>query len=213
MKQRLAIIGAGEMASQVIHFAKLDGRYLPIGFFVDYPDDLLSFEGLKKLGTIKDIEGSYAEGFFDCLFIAIGYKHLEFKRSLHASLKGKIPFASIIANPTYIDPSSTIGEDVIIYPGAIIDKDVTIEDNVLVNLGAAIAHNSVIGNSSFIGVNAAISGYVRIGGCCFLGTHTTISDNISICNNVVIGASAVVVHDVVEEGVYVGVPAKKINNS
>ena len=72
MKQRLAIIGAGELASQVIHFANADGRYLPVGVFVDYPKEMLSFEGLKRLGTIQDVEESYTNGAFDCLFIAIG---------------------------------------------------------------------------------------------------------------------------------------------
>lgn len=210
MKQRLAIIGAGELASQVIHYAHVDGRYLPVGFFVDYPEDMQCFEGLKRLGTIQDVEESYTNGAFDCLFIAIGYKHLAFKQSLHASLKGKIPFATVIANATYIDPSSTIGEDVIIYPGSIIDKDVVIEDNVLLNLGATISHNSLVGNSSFIGVRSAVSGFSKIGSCCFFGTNSTISDNISICDNVIIGASAVVIHDIVEEGAYVGVPAKKL---
>ena len=210
MEQRLAIIGAGELASQVIHLANLDGRYLPVGFFVDYPKEMQSFEGLKRLGTIHDVEESYANGSFDCLFVAVGYKHLAFKQSLHASLKGKIPFATIIANATYIDPSSTIGEDVIIYPGTIIDKDVIIEDNVLLNLGATISHNCVVRNSSFIGVRTAVSGFAKIGRCCFLGTNSTISDNISICDNVIIGAAAVVIRDIVEEGAYVGIPARKL---
>lgn len=210
MKQRLAIIGAGEMASQVIHYANIDGRYLPVGVFVDYPEDMQRFEGLERLGTLHDIEKSYANGLFDCLFIAIGYKHLAFKQSLHASLKGKIPFATIIANAAYIDPSSIIGEDVIIYPGTIIDKDVTIKDNVLLNLGATISHNCVVEDSSFIGVRTAVSGFTKIGRCCFIGTNSAISDNISICDNVIIGASALVIHDIVEDGTYVGVPAKKI---
>ena len=210
MKQRLAIIGAGEMASQAIHFANVDGRYLPIGVFVDYPEEMQSYEGLKRLGTIQDIEESYANGSFDCLFIAIGYKHLAFKQSLHASLKGKIPFATIIANATYIDPSSSIGEDVIIYPGTIIDKGVIVEDNVVLDLGALIGHNSVVGNASFIAGRTALAGFAKIGSCCFLGIGSTISDNISICNNVIIGASAVVIRDIVEEGAYVGIPAKKL---
>lgn len=197
------------MASQAIHFANVDGRYMPVGVFVDYPENMDSFEGLKRLGKICDVEDAYSNGDFDYLFIAIGYKHLAYKQSLHRMLKGKIPFATIIANATYIDSTSAIGEDVIIYPGVIIDKDVTIEDNAILNLGSIISHNSVVGNSSFIGVSVAVSGFTKIGNCCFLGTSSTISDNISICNNVIIGASAVVIRDIVEEGVYVGVPARK----
>ena len=89
-------------------------------------------------------------------------------------------------------------------------RNLRIEDNVLLNLGATISHNCVVGDSSFVGVRTAVSGFAKIGSCCFIGTNSTISDNISICDNAIIGASAVVIHDVVEEGVYIGVPAKKM---
>ena len=210
MKHRLAIVGAGEMFHQAKHFAEIDGRYNVVGLFVDQPNKIEECDGVPFLGKTCDIEFAYNNGLFDCLFIAIGYNHLNFKKKLHESLKSKIPFATIIANPTYIDKSASIGCDVIIYPGVIIDKEVTIDDNVILNLGATISHNSHIGKSTFIGVKTNISGFCDIGECCFLGTNSTLIDHIKICNDVCVGASALIIKDVELSGTYVGVPIRKV---
>lgn len=42
----------------------------------------------------------------------------------------------------------------------------------------------------------------------WIGAGATVSNNITICNDVMIGAGAVVVKDIMEPGTYVGVPQK-----
>lgn len=198
------------MALQVMHYANVDGRYETVGFFVDYPDNLVIFAGRPILGKIQDIESVYNNGAFDCLFIAIGYKHLPFKTTLYDSLKYKVPFASIIAAPQYIDQTVSIGKDVIVYPGVILDKNVVVEDNVLINLGATISHNTRIGNGSFVGVRVSVSGFCSIGCRNFLGTNSTLIDNITLTDDVSLGASTLVNKDIKEAGLYVGVPYRRI---
>lgn len=212
MYKKLAIIGAGEMGAQAYHYAQVDGRYEVIGFIDDTKTLEESIYGLPILGKIEDIDILYKKGLFDCLFIGLGYKHLQFKKKLHDNLSNRIPFANIIANPTYIDCSVQLGDDIIIYPGCILDKNVMIHDNTVLNIGAIVSHDSIIGNSCFIGVKTAISGFCKIGECCFMGTSTTIIDHVNICDNVLIGASSLVLHDIKEEGIYLGAPVKKTNN-
>jgi serine acetyltransferase len=43
-----------------------------------------------------------------------------------------------------------------------------------------------------------------------IGIGTIVSDRITICNNVQTGAGAVVVKNISESGVYIGIPAQKI---
>ena len=210
MIRRLAFVGAGEMFLQAKHYAVIDGRYEVVGLFVDSPNKIDECDGVPVFGRTCDIEKVYNEGCFDCLFLAIGYNHLDFKKKLHDSLRSKIPFATIIANPTYIDNSASIGTDVIIYPGVIIDKEVIIDDNVILNLGATICHNSHIGNSTFVGVKVNISGFCDIGERCFLGTNSTLIDHIKLCNGVYVGASTLILKNINHSGTYVGVPSRKI---
>lgn len=53
-------------------------------------------------------------------------------------------------------------------------------------------------------------GRVTIGNNVFIGTRAVILCNIHIGNNVIVGAGSVVTHDLEDNGVYAGVPAKFI---
>ena len=53
-------------------------------------------------------------------------------------------------------------------------------------------------------------GRVSIGNNVFIGTGTIILCNTHIGNNVVVGAGSIVTHDLPDNGVYAGSPARKI---
>ena len=65
-----------------------------------------------------------------------------------------------------------------------------------------------IGGMIYPGVN--ISGNVRINDCVEIGTGTKIIQGKKIVKETVIGAGSVVVKDIVENGTYIGVPAKQM---
>lgn len=50
----------------------------------------------------------------------------------------------------------------------------------------------------------------RIGNNVLLGANTCVLGGITITDNVIIGANAVVCHDILESGTYVGIPANKL---
>ena len=78
------------------------------------------------------------------------------------------------------------------------------------NVGCTIAHDTRIGDHCFLGPRVSCAGFIQIGEACFLGISTTIIDGIRVAQNVQTGGGAVVVHDIHEPGLYVGVPAKRI---
>lgn len=210
---KIAIIGAGEMGLQALHYLMISFSNHNETEFVGWLDDTKpagsEVNGYQVLGSIENAITLFECGIFNRLFIAIGYQHPEFKNQLIRRLKGKIPLINIIAPQTYIDPTAIIGCNVMIYPGAIIDKNVRIHDGATLNLGAIISHDSEIGACSFLAPQACIAGFSKIGECCFLGTGTRMIDNLSICNNVQTGAGSVVITNIFEVGLYIGVPAKK----
>jgi acetyltransferase-like isoleucine patch superfamily enzyme len=57
---------------------------------------------------------------------------------------------------------------------------------------------------------AKILGGAKIGNSCRIGSNSTILPNVQICDDVVIGAGAVVTKSITEPGTYIGVPAKKL---
>ena len=89
--------------------------------------------------------------------------------------------------------------------------------------GFCIGHNSgnVVNASAVIGENVMMLQGVTIGGWkghaphignnVFLGAGSKIIGNVTIANNVVVGANAVVSHDVPDNAVVAGVPARIIS--
>jgi sugar O-acyltransferase (sialic acid O-acetyltransferase NeuD family) len=206
--KRLAIIGCGDLGKLIAHHALTDRHYEVTGFFDDLKTPGDTVMGLPVLGNSGDIKAVYSEGRFDCLMVAIGYKHFNERKRMYDTYSGEIPFGRIIHSSCYVDPGCTIGDGVFILPGCVLDHNVKIGDNVLLNTGCCIAHDSEVKDHSFLSPRVCIAGFTKIGSCCNIGINATIIDNIEIPDHVQIGAGAVVVKNIAESGVYIGNPAK-----
>ena len=120
----------------------------------------------------------------------------------------------------------SIGNNCFVGPFVEIQKDVTIGNNTKVQSHTFICELVTIGNDCFIGhgvmfINDLFSGggpaqgdkskwkSTKIGNNVSLGSNATILP-IEICDNVVIGAGAVVTKNITQSGVYAGNPAKFI---
>ena len=86
----------------------------------------------------------------------------------------------------------------------------------LVTIGSDcfISHGAMFINDSFSGGGPARGdrtrwGHTRIGNNVSIGTNATIMP-VSICDNAVVGAGAVVTKDITEPGFYVGNPARRM---
>jgi len=120
----------------------------------------------------------------------------------------------------------TIGDDCFIGPFVEIQKDVKIGKRTKVQSHSFICELVSIGNDCFIGhgvmfINDLFAdgkparGDMKLWKATSIGNHVSIGSNatvlpVSICDNVVIGAGAVVTKNITEAGVYVGNPARKI---
>lgn len=205
--KRLAIIGASDLGEQIAHHALTDNHYQPVGFFDDYYTKDSKYD-LPILGNLDKIYAQYKEDEFDVVMIALGYRHLGLKEKIFCSLKSaEIPIGTVIHSSSYVDPSCKIGEGVIIYPGCTLGMNVVIEDNCLLNLGCVIAHDSTIGPHSFLSPGITIAGFTKVGKKASLGIGSVIIDNIKIADNVRTGAGAVVIKDLINAGLYLGIPA------
>lgn len=117
--------------------------------------------------------------------------------------------------PALIDPQATafdahIGDGSVVCPGAVISINTTIGVMASINYNATVGHDCVIGDFFNIAPNASLSGTCKVGNSVTIGAGAAIKEKISICDNVTIGMGAVVVKDIVEPGIYVGCPAKKL---
>ena len=114
-------------------------------------------------------------------------------------------------HPSVIKSDSVdIGKDVIICAGSILTVNITIKDHVTINLNCTVGHDSVIREYTTILPTVKISGFNHFGQGCFIGTGAAFIHELSIGKNAAIGAGTVVINDILDNAVAVGVPAKVI---
>lgn len=133
-------------------------------------------------------------------------------------------------NVTIVQPSNLygckLGDNCFVGPFVEIQKDVIIGNSTKIQSHSFICELVTIGNNCFIGhgvmfINDLFKNNGPAMGNKLLWSKTFIGDNVSIgsnatilpvqvCNNVVIGAGAVVTKDILLPGTYAGNPAKKI---
>jgi acetyltransferase-like isoleucine patch superfamily enzyme len=130
-----------------------------------------------------------------------------------------------IVNPVNIY-GCKIGDGTFIGPFVEVQKDVTIGARCKVQSHSFICELVTIGDDCFIGHgvmfindtfieggpargNKNLWKHTKIGNKVSIGSNATILP-ITICDNVVIGAGAVVTKNIIEPGVYAGNPAKKM---
>lgn len=208
--KRIAIIGSGHLGQQILYHIQTDTDDKVVGFFDDFQEKGNLVKNISVLGGKEDIAEYFQQNSFDELVVAIGYKHLKFKKQIFESFKGKIPFYTFIHSTSIVDPSAKIGHGTIIYPNCMIDQDVEIGDNVMMNISCSIAHDSVIGNHCFLSPSVAMAGFVKVSELCILGINSTIIDNIHITEEVQLGGGSVVIKNISNPGLYVGNPVRFI---
>lgn len=117
---------------------------------------------------------------------------------------------------TFIHPKAQIGYNTIIDKGSFIGTNSILTCNIrigkhtILNRGNHIGHDCIIGDYFSAMPGSIISGNVTIGYKVYLGTNSSIKEQIKITNNVTVGMGSVVVKDITQPGVYVGMPANKI---
>ncbi len=133
---------------------------------------------------------------------------------------------------TVVEPSNiyecSLGADCFVGPFCEVQKGVSIGDGTRVQSHSFICELVTIGRNCFVGHGVMFTNDDFAGGgpargdvskwrSTVIGDNVSIGSNatimpVSICADTVIGAGSVVTRDIIEPGVYAGVPAKKLRS-
>lgn len=159
--------------------------------------------GYKVIGNVEScLKYPYAE-----FIIAIGNNEIRKQIAEKYNLK----YISLIHPSAIVGKEVKIKSGVVIMANAVINSSSIIGSHSIINTGAIIEHDNIIEEYVHISPSATLGGNVKIGQGSWIGIGSVVSNNISICDNCIIGAGAVVVKDITEAGTYVGLPAKKVH--
>ena len=115
----------------------------------------------------------------------------------------------LLAHPTaYISRHSEIAVATVVMPQVVINAGASLGFAVIANTSCSIDHDCVIGDGVHVSPGARLAGGVKVGEGSWIGIGASIRENITIGKNVMIAAGAVVVADVPDDAVVMGVPAR-----
>lgn len=209
----IIIIGAGDFAKKNICLIRRNKVFKIIGYLNPYNcGDLF---GVKYLGNDEYLEkADYKNNLNASIGIAGNMIVLNKRNRIIKLLKEKninVPY--IIDRDTFIEENVELNEGVIVFKGSFVDFNVILKSFSVINLHSLIGHDVIIGENTVISPKCAIGGGCKIGNNCFVGMHSTINPYLEISDDVIIGSGSVVTRNIIEKGVFVGNPAKKIKSN
>lgn len=193
--KRVAIIGGGTGAIQVIDLMLSIGEYLPFCIFDDTPYKLhKKILGVPVISRIDPeiIERYFKDAFFDQVIIAISTS-IPFREKVFKALKARnIPFANLVHNSVYLGVNVQLGEGNIILPQCHIGPCAAIGDNNFITAKASIEHNNIVGDHCTFGPGVMTSGNVTIGNKVKFGAGIFVEPNIKIGDNSIISSGSII---------------------
>lgn len=213
--KKLVIVGAGEFGEIAYEYFSFDSEYEVVAFAVEnqyksldilFDLPVIDFENIEKMYPAQEYE----------TFVAVTYVKLNrARRRLYDACKAKgYHCASYVSSHAFVWHNVKIGENTFIFEDNTVQYHVSIGNNVVLWSGNHIGHRTIIEDDCWLTSHDVVSGYCRIGQGSFIGVNATMGDNVKIAKDTVLGAGALTVKSLEQEGcVYVGNPAKPMGRT
>lgn len=207
------IVGAGTYGQVYSEYLKESHIYNVIGFIDDDPkkqNTIINFipviGDLLSLNNIMDKKST-------AVFVPIGDNIVRSKIIRYVRSLGFIT-PSFIHKSVQIHSTVKIKGTVYILPNVSIMPFSSIDDLVMISMGVNIAHHTSIGTGCFFSQGTNIGASIIINNYSFVGIGATVMTGVKLIGeNALIGAGSVVIKDVPDNAIIVGVPGKIIKFS
>lgn len=165
------------------------------------------FNGLQNfLSWLRDKEPEQL-GFV--IAIANPYGHVRCRMHQLLVSEGLVPI-SLVDPSAKICASASIGPGLQAMAGTIVHNDARVERQCILNTRSLVEHDCILEEGVELGPGAVLAGRVQVGAYSTICTGASVCPRIRIGRNVIVGAGSVVISDVPDGAVVVGVPAKRI---
>lgn len=213
--KKIVIIGAGGFGREVLDVIDAINNVKHIFEMMGFIDDNLSMQrktinGYPVLGGLDWFKHLTSNDIIN-LEVVCGVGTNETRKKITKKLeKLGIKFATLIHPTVNIGRDVKIGKGVIICGGNNLTCNIKIGNHVLINLDCTIGHDTVIEDYVGMSPSVNISGNSTLREGCRLFTNSLTIPSVTVGKWSIIGAGSVVIKNIPEYSVAVGVPAKII---
>ena len=171
-----------------------------VAFFDDNPKE-------EKLLSVPVYHSSKMEEFTATgMILSIGNNKI---RKKLAAISTK-PFIKAIHPTAILSSYHQISEGSVIMAGVIVNPQVSIGKHCIINTGSIVEHDCFIDDFVHLSPGVSLAGSVSVGEGTHVGIGATVIQGVTIGKWATIGAGTVVINDVPDYAVVVGVPGKII---
>jgi sugar O-acyltransferase (sialic acid O-acetyltransferase NeuD family) len=121
-----------------------------------------------------------------------------------------LPLATVAHPRATASPYARIGDGSFLGASSVLAPGSRLGTCVIVNHGAVIDHDAQVGDFSHVGALVSVGGFARIGDRVLLGAGAKVLSRVEVGNDVTVEPGAVVSDDILEPGVYAGIPARRV---
>lgn len=204
--KNLLIWGANDQAIVTMDCAEMMRRYKNID--VMRMKEVHQYRNFNKpIYNETDVDLEQFLPLFDEVIVATGDNYLR-EEKIKILNKLNIPLATIIHPSAIISAYAKVEAGCTILAQSVIHTNAYVKSGCIINTGVIVEHDCIIQEYVNLCPNVSIAGHTEIGKRTFVGIGSTIIDQISIENDVIIGAGSVVVNDILANCKVMGVPAK-----
>ena len=107
-----------------------------------------------------------------------------------------------------VSRAARVGRGSVVMANATVNADAAVGDGVIVNSGAVVEHDVEVGEYAHVAPNATMGGGSSLGAFSHLGIGASVLPCVHIGARSVVGAGAVVVRNLPDEVVAIGIPAR-----
>lgn len=206
--KNLILLGGGGHCKSVIDVAESAG-YNILGV-LDKPEEVgKQVLDYKVIGTDDDIPKYVDKAEF---VITIGQiKSSSIRRKISERIEiagGKL--ATIIASDAYVSKYAIVGEGSVIMHRAFLNAEAKVGKNVIINTLTNLGHEVTVDDFCHLSTGVMVCGNVHIGKDVFIGSQSVVNQGVDIADGAIVGSLTCVNKPIIEKGVYIGNPAKRI---
>lgn len=206
----MLIIGAGGCAKDLLAMLELEDDVPQVCLYDDVTPDVpdLLFDRYPVLKR-PDAAIEYFR-LTDARFVlGVGVPQVRSQLiSRFEELGGRAP--SLVSQHARVGSFSSVSDrGVLIMHDAILTQDVEVREGSLINMRCTLGHGCRVGRFCDLAPGVYASSCL-IGDFCHLGISSVLKPGIRLGNNVTVGAGSVVTHDVSDNQIVAGVPARPI---
>jgi sugar O-acyltransferase (sialic acid O-acetyltransferase NeuD family) len=204
--ERIFLIGAGGHGMVVMDALVSAGQDPD---HISFLDDSAERVGAMILDRTVDRLREDSDLSAHCFHVCIGNNLARQRVFERLAVSGATP-QTVIHPASTVASSATAGAGSFIAARAIIGPAAKVDAGAIINHAAIVDHECYVGGFCHVGPGATLGGNVRLGMRVLIGAGSNVLPGITIGDDAIIGAGAVVTGNVPPQTTYVGVPARRI---